>query len=276
MNVSFKIALMYDFDKTLCTENMQDYSLIPAMNLDSASFWKEVAANTRSANMDPTLSYMYMILKKAREKGLSIRREAFQALGKDVEYYPGVEGFFKRINAFGASLGAEIQHYIISSGNKEIIDGCSIAPEFTRIYASEFHYDADGNADWPSIAINYTGKTQFLFRINKNILDVYDDSVNENVAPDKRDIPFNHMIYLGDGMTDVPCMRLVKANGGYSIGVYLQDNKTTVSKLLKEDRINFAASADYRENSELDRLLCNIIEKIAAEQKLADYNSRKI
>ena len=274
--MTIKIALMYDFDKTLCTRNMQDYSLIPSMGLDVNEFWKSVLHNTISSNMDPTLSYMYVILRKAKENGLLIRRENLEKLGKDVVYYPGVEDFFERINSYGAALGAEISHFIISSGNKEIIDGCSIASQFRRIYASEFHYDDDGNADWPAIAINYTGKTQFLFRINKNILDVYDDSVNENIEQDKRDVSFSHMIYLGDGMTDVPCMRLVKANGGFSIGVYLHDNTSTVKTLLQQNRINFAVAADYRENTELDQLIKSIIRHIVAESELEEFAGHSI
>ncbi|MBQ1757248.1 MAG: haloacid dehalogenase-like hydrolase, partial [Erysipelotrichaceae bacterium] len=162
-------------------------------------------------------------------------------------------------------------------GTKEIIEGCSIYDQFTKVFASEFHYDENGDADWPALAINYTGKTQFLFRINKNALDIYDSNkVNTNIAPSERDIPFDHMIYLGDGMTDVPCMRLVKASGGYSIGVYYKEKKSTVRRLLNEDRVNFALQADYREGSELISVLHDIIGKIAAEDRVRKYAKTEI
>ncbi|MBQ9036128.1 MAG: haloacid dehalogenase-like hydrolase [Erysipelotrichaceae bacterium] len=273
--MSNKIAIMYDFDETLCTKNMQEYTLLPNLNLDPSEFWGSVVKLAKDSNMDPTLAYMYLMLKVAREKNYPIKREEFQKQGRSIEYYPGVEDYFKNINAYGKSVGVEIQHFIISSGTKEIIEGCSIYREFKKVYASEFHYDENGNADWPASAINYTGKTQFLFRINKNALEIYDSNkVNTNIAPNERDIPFNHMIYLGDGMTDVPCMRLVKANGGYSIGVYFREKKSTVRRLLEEDRVNFALQADYREGSELINTLHNIIDKIVAEDKITYYNNK--
>lgn len=265
---------MYDFDETLCTRNMQEYSLIPALHLDAASFWSDVARMSRENDMDPTLAYMYQITSKSKAAGIPIRREYFQALGKDIEYYPGVETYFDRINDYGRQLGVNIQHFVISSGTKEIIEGCSIYDRFTKVFASEFHYDKDGNADWPALAINYTGKTQFLFRISKNALNIYDsEKVNSSIDVSERDIPFTRMIYLGDGMTDVPCMRLVKGNGGYSIGIYTAAKTDTVKRLIAEDRVNFACKADYTENSQLDLVLKTIITKVALEGNLEKYRN---
>ncbi|MBQ1303898.1 MAG: haloacid dehalogenase-like hydrolase [Erysipelotrichaceae bacterium] len=275
--MSDKIAIMYDFDETLCTRNMQEYSLLPHLNLNPDEFWGSVVNLARTSNMDPTLAYMYLMIEEAKKRNYPIKREEFQKLGADIEYYPGVEDYFHKINEYGRSLGMQIQHFIISSGTKEIIEGCSIYDEFTKVFASEFHYDENGNADWPALAINYTGKTQFLFRINKNALEIYDSNkVNTNIAPGERDIPFDHMIYLGDGMTDVPCMRLVKANGGYSIGVYYKEKKSTVRRLLNEDRVNFALQADYRDGSELMNVLHDIIGKIAAEDRVRKYTKTEI
>lgn len=269
-----KIAIMYDFDETLCTRNMQEYSLIPALNLDACTFWGSVSAMARENDMDPILAYMYLITHRSKEAGIPIKREYFQALGKDIEYYPGVESYFERINEFGRQHGATIQHYIISSGTREIIEGCSIYDRFTRVFASEFHYDEEGNADWPAVAINYTGKTQFLFRISKNALNIYDsEKVNTSIEIKDRDIPFTNMIYLGDGMTDVPCMRLVKGNGGYSIGIYTNEKHSTIKKLVAEDRVNFACQADYREDSQLDQVLKDLIIKIALEDSLKQYHT---
>ena len=167
--MSDKIAIMYDFDETLCTRNMQEYSLLPHLNLNPDEFWGSVVNLARTSNMDPTLAYMYLMIEEAKKRNYPIKREEFQKLGADIEYYPGVEDYFHKINEYGKSLGMQIQHFIISSGTKEIIEGCSIYDQFTKVFASEFHYDENGDADWPALAINYTGKTQFLFRINKNI-----------------------------------------------------------------------------------------------------------
>ncbi len=267
--MTIKIAMMYDFDQTLCTRNMQEYSLLPELGVVPSDFWGEVAATAREKNMDPTLTYMYLMIRKAREQNYPIKRESFQKLGGDIEFYPGVESYFDRINEFGKKLDIDVQHFVISSGNREIIEGCKIFDKFTRVFASEFHYDENGNADWPALAINYTGKTQFLFRINKNALDVYDSrKVNQYINPAERDIPFTHMIYVGDGITDVPCMRLIKANGGYSIGVFFNGERETVDQLLKDDRINFAEEADWQAGSSLTRLIQTIITKIAIEHRL--------
>ena len=267
--MSDKIAIMYDFDETLCTRNMQEYSLLPHLNLNPDEFWGSVVNLARTSNMDPTLAYMYLMIEEAKKRNYPIKREEFQKLGADIEYYPGVEDYFHKINEYGKSLGMQIQHFIISSGTKEIIEGCSIYDQFTKVFASEFHYDENGDADWPALAINYTGKTQFLFRINKNALDVYDSrKVNQYINPAERDIPFTHMIYVGDGITDVPCMRLIKANGGYSIGVYFNEERETVDQLLKDDRINFAEEADWQAGSPLTRLIQTIITKIAIENRL--------
>ena len=263
-----KAAIMYDFDKTLCTRNMQEYDLLPELGVKPEVFWKEVSDLSRNANMDSTLAYMYLLLQKSKQKGFYIKRENFQSLGKMIEYYPGVREYFARINAYGKEKGVEIQHFVISSGTKEILEGCDIYDEFTRVYACEFHYDSTGNADWPALAINYNSKTQFLFRINKNALELYEDKkVNAYVEEKQRDIPFSHMIYLGDGMTDVPCMRIVMVNGGYSICVY-DDDKSTAEDLLVHKRVTLAKKADYREGSALDLSIKAIIDKIADEEKL--------
>ncbi|MBQ1521928.1 MAG: haloacid dehalogenase-like hydrolase [Erysipelotrichaceae bacterium] len=263
-----KVAIMYDFDKTLCTRNMQEYELLPELGVEPDRFWGEVASLSRRENMESTLAYMYLLLQKSREKGFYVKRETFQALGKMIEYYPGVREYFKRITEYARNKGVEIQHFIISSGTKEILEGCDIYDEFERVYACEFHYDEKGNADWPAIAINYTSKTQFIFRINKNALELYEDKkVNAYLAPEKRDIPYSHMIYLGDGMTDVPCMRIVKDSGGYSICVY-DDDKSTAEDLMIHGRVTFAKKADYREGSPLDLTIKAIIDRIVHEDEL--------
>ena len=263
-----KVAIMYDFDQTLCTKNMQEYSLLPTLEIEPDIFWQEVSQLSKKDNMDSVLAYMYLMLKKAKEKNISLTRELFYQQGKNIRYYPGVIDYFDRINQYAKSLNINLQHFIISSGTKEIIEGCSIYDKFTRVFASEFHYDENGNPDWPALAINYTGKTQFLFRINKNCLDIYDNKTINSLTAE-RDIPFNQMIYIGDGLTDVPCMRVVKDNHGYSIAVGNDDN-SVLEKLISDNRVNFTAKSDYRENSKLDHIIKLILQKIKKKKALGE------
>ena len=262
-----KIAIMYDFDKTLITKDMQEFSFIPQLGMDAKEFWTQVTIQTKEHNMDSCLSYLYYMIQQAKEKNKPITREDFVKLGQDIEYFPGVEEWFGRINEYGKEEDVEVEHFIISSGIKEIIEGSTIAKEFKRIYACEFHYDKDNHADWPSMAVNYTNKTQFLFRITKGTLDIWDDAVNEQISNNERYIPYTHMIYIGDGMTDVPCMSLVKRYGGHSIAVY--ENKIdTCNKLLQDNRVNFIAKADYTKDSQLDKLVHSLIYKVSHDYDL--------
>ena len=191
-------------------------------------------------------------------------------MGRDIEYFPGVTDWFDRINAFGQSLGLEVEHYIISSGLKEIIEGTSIAREFKEIFAAFFVYDEHGRPIWPAAAVNYTSKTQFLFRINKGILDVTEDqALNEYTPDERRRIPFSNMIYIGDGLTDVPCMKLVKRNGGISIGVY-QESAAIVDDMLFNGRVDFVLSADYRADSPMEQTVQAALMRIAAQSRLND------
>lgn len=267
------IALMYDFDKTLCSKDMQEYSFIPSIGMSASDFWSEADRIAHKSDMDKILAYMYLMIKQAKKNDVSISRESFNNLGKDVILYKGVKSWFKRINEYGKSLGVEIEHYIISSGLKEIIDGTSIAKEFKRIYACEFHYNASGNADWPQRAVNYTTKTQYLFRISKGVLDVMDDvKLNRNIEDDDRRIPYRNMIYIGDGLTDVPCMKLIKQYGGQSIAIYQKSQKSKTEVLLKDNRVNFICEADYSKDSELERIIKLIIEKMATTSILAQIS----
>lgn len=269
------IAIMYDFDKTLSTKDMQEYGFIPSLKVRSGQFWDEVKNLQKSENMDPVLAYLRHMLKKASEKGVRVTREAFVALGKDIEYYPGVEDWFGRINAYGKENGVEIEHYVISSGIKEIIEGSSIKKHFKKIYACEFLYDENKVAVWPKLTVNYTNKTQFLFRINKGVLDVWNDKeLNTFIPEEERRIPFRNMIYIGDGLTDVPCMKLVKANKGQSIAVFHKRKKETAAQLMSENRVDFITEANYCEGSELDGIIKTIIEKMATVEKLVRLHDK--
>ena len=270
-----KIAIMYDFDKTLCTKDMQEYSFIPQLGMNAKEFWTQVSIQTKEHNMDSCLSYLYYMIQQAKEKNHPITRDDFVKLGKDIEFFPGVVEWFERVNEYGRKQDVEIEHFVISSGIKEIIEGSAIAKEFKRIYACEFHYDKDNHADWPSMAVNYTNKTQFLFRINKGTLDIWDDAVNDQIPSHQRYMPYTNMIYIGDGMTDVPCMSLVKRYGGHSIAVY--ENKIeTCNRLLQDDRVNFITKADYTQDSELDKLIKRLINKVSHDYELNDLHNQQL
>ena len=270
------IALMYDFDKTLCAKDMQEYSFIPNIGMKADEFWFEANKISVKNNMDRILAYMYLMLKTAKKKDLPITKEAFQELGQDVVLYKGVKSWFKRINDYGRSLGVEIEHYILSSGLKEIIEGTPIAKEFKKIYACEFHYNERGNADWPQQTVNFTTKTQFLFRISKGVLDVTDDvRLNTKIKDEERRIPYYNMIYFGDGLTDVPCMKLVKQYGGHSIAIYNKKEKKKVEQLLVDERVNFICEGDYQKDSELEIIVKKLIQQVAASNDLLDLSKQQ-
>ena len=271
------IAIMYDFDKTLCTRDMQEYDLIPRLNMSAADFWKEANDFGRAQKMDGILAYMYTCVKRLSEKGVSLKRESFVQSGRSVELYKGVEAWFDRINAFGKEQGAKIEHYVISSGMKEIIEGTTIADKFTEIFACEFYYDENGNAAWPKTAVNYTNKTQFVYRINKGVLDVSNDvDLNRSMPDDSKRVPFTNMIYIGDGLSDVPCMKMMKAYGGQAIAVYQADSKNKVEELLLKDRVDFIFPADYSKEGELDKTVKNIIKKVVISDAQNENNQMQL
>ena len=263
------IAIMYDFDKTLCTKNMQDYSFIPNLGMSSEDFWAASDKLAKSQKMDGILAYMRQMIVESKKNSKSIHRKDFVALGEKMEFYKGVEEWFGRINAYGAKQGVQIEHYIISSGLREIIEGCKIYKEFKDVFACEFLYDENDIACWPKNVVNYTTKTQLLFRINKGVSDLSDDkSLNEFTPEDQRRVPFRNMIYIADGKTDVPCMKLVKVNGGYSIAVYQSKKKQEAEELIRDQRVNFAVPANYTEDSQLDRVVKDIISEMSIKDKL--------
>ncbi len=270
------VAIMYDFDKTLCTKDMQEYTFIPSLDESAESFWSKTDEIAKREKMDPVLTYMYLMLRLSRDKHKRITRDVFESAGKAIKLFPGVEEWFDRINKFGEEQGVIVEHYIISSGLKEIIQGSSIADRFKEIYACEFHYDENGAADWPKMGVNYTSKTQYLFRINKGMLNLGDNSnVNKYIPENERRVPFRNMIYIGDGMTDVPCMKLVSLNGGKAIAVYQGNKKDTARELIRDNRVNFVARANYEEDKELDKLVKDIIMKIKAVNQLEIHSKKQ-
>lgn len=272
------MAICYDFDKTLSPDNMQAQGYLQAINYENQNeFWAETAGLAFSNEMDTTLAWMYLMLKGARGKEI-FRRDMLENYGARVKLYPGVAEWFSRIREYGAYRGVIVEHYIISSGLREMIEGTEVADEFEKIYASSFFYDDTGVAVWPAQVVNFTNKTQFLFRISKGVLDINDDAVNDYFPPDQIRIPFRNMVYIGDSETDIPCMKLVNSYGGHSIGVYDQDkgNKDRVYKMISENRIRYFAPADYTEGSELDKLIRMMIDKTAISEKLEDVYYHKL
>lgn len=269
------VAIMYDFDKTLCTKDMQEYAFIPKLGMSSSDFWNEVNAMTDEQEMDNILAYMYKMVEKATEKKVPITRDTFMEMGSKVEYFDGVKTWFDRINDYGEEIGVRIEHYIVSSGIKEIIEGTEIAHYFKKIYACEFMYDYNNSIQWPKFAVNYTAKTQFLFRINKGVLTIDSksaDKLNRFTPENERRVPFRNMIYIGDGLTDVPCMKLVKANGGQSIAVYDQEKgKEAAEGLKKANRVNFVTPADYGPGSDIEIIVRAVIKKIQAVEEMQSY-----
>lgn len=271
------IAIMYDFDKTLCTKDMQDFGFIPSLNMQPADFWRKANGFGREANMDGILAYMYTMIGECSRKGITLTREKLLQDGQSIELFPGVREWFDRVNLYGAAQGVQIEHYIISSGLKEIIEGSGIADKFTRIFACEFLYDENGAAQWPKAAVNYTNKTQFVYRINKGVLDISNDvDLNRSMPDDSKRVPFTNMIYIGDGLSDVPCMKMMKAYGGCAIAVYQDSNRSKVEELLKSDRVDFIFPADYTEQGRLNKTVHNIIKKMAISDELIRTNAEQL
>ncbi len=263
------VAICYDFDQTLSPDNMQSQGLIQDLGLSVDGFWRQSNTLADENAMDRNLAYMYQLLKYGR-----FTRQSLAAYGSRVALFPGVTDWFGRIRAYGHSLGLTVEHYIISSGLEEMIAGSSIAHEFEQIYASSFFYDETGYACWPAQAINYTGKTQFLFRIEKGCLHPNDPFVNVHLPSEKLRVPFRNFIYIGDSDTDIPCMRLITKNGGHSIGVYdpQTKDKSKVHAMRRQERIRYFAPADYRPSSPLDRLVKQILTQTAAFEQLEEHS----
>lgn len=264
------MAICYDFDRTLSPDDMQTFTLIPSFGIDKAEFWTQSNETAKANLMDNNLSWMYQLVKYSKFKNRPLRKSYFQEIGKDVELYNGVTTWFRKMNRYAEKHRIQLEHYIISSGLKEIIEGSSIASYFKRIYASSFLYSADGVAEWSAQAVNYTNKTQYIFRIAKGFLEEYDERVNDSMPEQSLRIPYDNIVYIGDSATDIPCMRLVKSKGGYSIGVFdpQKNDKSKVYPLFNDGRISYFAPADYSSESDLSTYMKFIIDEIAAKERM--------
>ncbi len=276
------MAIAYDFDGTLAPGNMQEHNFIPALEMRPAEFWQKTHELAMFHEADDILAYMQLMLEMARNKKIPVRRENFTQYGAGIQFFKGVETWFERIRSYAKDKKVELDHYIISSGLREMIAGTRIAKHFRQIYASGFMYDHNGVAYWPALAVNYTTKTQYLFRINKGCLDVCDNAkINEWVEHEERAVPFANMVFIGDGQTDVPCMRLVKDYGGHSIAVYdpavrshgATSPKEKALKLVRDNRATLAAKADYSEGSDIDVAVRAMIDKAASNAVILKIRS---
>lgn len=248
------IAIIYDFDKTLATSDMQNFKFIENLGMTPAEFWGITSDFSQKNHCERILSYLYVMMIECKKKNIPLTEEYLNSLGQYIDYYEGVLTWFDRINQYGEEHNVAIEHYIISSGNREILKGTKIADKFTKIFACNYVYDETGIACWPKMIINYTSKTQCLFRISKGVLDIReDDKVNEKTA--QKRIEFENMIYIGDGITDIPCMTLIKERNGLSIAVYKAGKSETAIPLVSDNRVDAMVTADYRDGSKLDTLV---------------------
>ncbi len=267
------VALIYDFDHTLSTKDMQEFTFIPSLGMTPDEFWKQSDEYSHKYQMDHILAYMFLMAQKANEKKISLTKDELRKMGNDVQFFDGVEQWFDRINAYGASLGLEVRHYIISCGLKPMIEGCPVGNKFYNIFACDYVYDKDGNPIWPAVAINYTSKTQFLYRINKGVEDVGEHKkLNMYMPRNERVVPFQNMVYIGDGLTDVPSMKLTRTRGGYAIGVY--STPGDAKYLVDEDRVDFYVKCDYTEGSAMDSAMKSILDKIRAENAFEELSQK--
>ncbi len=273
------VALIYDFDGTLSPGNMQEFGFIQAIGSTPEEFWSMSDGIAKGQDASNILSYMKLMFDEARRHGIKLRKSDFKHFGQHIKLYPGVKEWFGAVNAYGESKGIRIEHYINSSGLKEIIEGSPIAGEFKHIFACTYLYDENGEAEWPGIAVDYTAKTQFMFKISKGIFSSRDSKmVNASVADENKRIPFPNMIYFGDGETDVPSMKIVEMFGGHSIAVYdpdSQEEKTKAAKLHRQGRVSFVTPANYSRDGKTFKIVCAIIDKIAADTHLAFLSKHK-
>lgn len=270
------IALMYDFDRTLATQDMQNFGFIPSLGMTPDEFWTRTGQFCNKHDTDQILGYMYVMIEEAKKRNIKLTKSWLKKQGENVEFFKGVLDWFKRINSYAKSKGFLCEHFLISSGNKEIIEGTKIAKEFAHIFACEYVFDEKTKeAIFPANMVNYTQKTQYIFKVSKG---VYNNSESEKVnekTPVRR-VLYRNMIYFGDGMTDVPIMILIKEKGGTSIAVYKNGQENKVSSLFTDGRVNYVCEADYSKDKELEKVVKLVIDNMAAQENLLKlYESKR-
>ncbi|HBB05151.1 MAG TPA: phosphoserine phosphatase [Firmicutes bacterium] len=270
------LAILYDFDSTLAISDMQNFSFIPSLGLTPEEFWKKTTGFSAKTGMERTLAYLYVMIKACEEKGIKMTSDYLKEMGKNIKFFPGVLDWFKRVNEYGNEHDVKVEHYLVSSGNREIVTGCPIYKEFKMVYGCEFYFDPVTKLPlWPKLVINFTQKTQYLYRISKGVYDATDDiGVNEK-RPERR-VPYNNIVYIGDGMTDIPAMIVAKNSGGKSIAVYPKGNRDKVKGLYEDGRVNYIACADYREGTEIEKIMRLIIQGVAINESLSSRENKSL
>ncbi len=261
------VAICYDFDKTLSTSDMQTFSFFPNLKMTPEEFWTKSHDYSKTHEMDSILSFLRLMVEESNKRGIKLTRKFLNSMGENIQFFDGVTTWFSRLNEYAKKKGIILEHYIISSGNKEIIEGCPIFKEFKDVYGCEFLYNDEGVAYWPKNVVNFTVKTQYIFRICKGVNRIADEEkVNRRV--EKKHVEFRNMIYIGDGLTDIPCMTLVKEKGGIAISVYPENKKESTDKLIQDNRVNYACKCDYSSDSSLEKLMKLILDSISLKEQL--------
>ena len=275
-----KIAIIYDFDGTLTPKSMQEYTLLPKLGINSKNFWDMIVREAKETGGETMMIYMRHLLDHAKNKNIKISKKEFSKMGKDIQYYDGVIDWFESIDKYVKNLSkgeVEIYHYIISAGHLEILEGISIKKYIKKIFASEYFYNSDEYAVFPKIVVTDTTKTQYLFRINKGKEEL-SETINNHMSEEMRPIPFDNMIYVGDGLTDVPSMALIKKEGGHSIAVYqkiLKDQVEICKKLFNANRVDFIAEADFKNNSDLFKKTCLLLDYVVSKIRYTNELKKK-
>jgi len=271
-NEAHRTAIVYDFDGTLAPGNIQKHSFLPELTDDVQAFWAEVKEQSRQHDSDEILIYMWRMLELARTKSHAITSETLKAHGQRTPLFSGVASWFDRVNEYARARYLDVEHYVVSSGIQDMIEGCAVSRHFKKVYGSKFIYDSEGNAIWPGVAINYTTKTQYLFRINKDVPNHWDsERVNRWQPMKERPLPFTRMLYIGDGDTDIPSMKMVRLQGGFSVAVFDPEDwgagksQKKIYRLISEDRAHFVSPADYSPGSQLEVIVKGILGRFARD-----------
>lgn len=268
------VAICYDFDQTLAQEDMQTYGFFPKLNVTAKEFWGMANDATAKENIDGVLSYLKLMIDECKKRNFPLTRKFLNDCGKNICFFNGVNSWFERLNNYADKRGIKLEHYILSSGNREIIEGCQIYKYLNGVYACEFYYDQNGIACWPKNIVNYTLKTQYLFRINKGLTNEIDGK-NINKRIENKRVEFRNMIYIGDGYTDIPSMTLVKEKGGTAISVYSPEQKEISLALINDERVNFMCKSDYAVGSELDKTVKLLLDSISVREKLINKENNQ-
>ncbi len=265
------IALVYDFDGTLIPKTMQEYTIIPRLKLNSNEFWSQIIKEANDTEGEIMMIYMRQLITRAESMNIKITKEEFKLMASKIKYFKGVETWFDNINKYIKSKHQRIKvaHYVISAGHHEILESTSIRNKLANVFGSQYYFDNKGRATFPKNVVTDTAKTQFLFRINKGKEKV-SDSINSHMPEHERPIPFENMIYIGDGLTDVPSMALIKKQNGHAVSVYpknSKEQKKVSADLLSAKRVDFIAEANYTKSSILYKRICLLVDMISARIK---------